>query len=121
MQASRLILAAATLATAAFGALADEADDSQFAVQFSGTRTRAEAQADLAQYKKTGVNPWSTSYNPLANFRSGKTRAQVQGEYVANRAAINALNSEDSGSAYLAQRQGTTAAPVYAAQPGSAE
>ena len=84
-------------------------------------RTRAEVQAELAQFKQAGVNPWSISYNKLAGFQSTRTRAQVQAEYVAERNQVAALNAEDSGSAYLAQaaasrKVGTTLAgtPVNA-------
>ena len=70
---------------------------------FQSARTRAEAQAELAQYKKSGVNPWSTSYNQLAQLHSGKTRAEVQAEYIAERHQVAEMNGEDSGSAYLSQ------------------
>src|SRR5665647_1627256 len=46
MNASRIIAVAALAAVASFGAQADEADASQYAVQFQGTRTRAEVQAE---------------------------------------------------------------------------
>ena len=89
----------------AFGAQADEADGSQYAVQFNGTKSRAQVQAELAQYKQAGVNPWSISYNPLNSFRSAKTRGQVTAEYLADRDAVAAFTAEDSGSAYLAQNK----------------
>jgi len=121
MNSTRLVIAAAALATAAFGAMADEADGSQNVLDFHGSKTRAEVQAELGAYKKAGVNPWAIAYNPLTQFRSSKTRAQVQGEYIANRDAVAALNAEDSGSAYLAQHQVTNATRMLASQPGSAE
>jgi hypothetical protein len=122
MKTSRTLLAAAALTAAAFGALADEADGSQYAVQFNGTKTRAEVQAELAQYKQAGVNPWSTSYNPLNSFRSAKTRAQVTAEYLGNRDAVAAFTAEDSGSTYLAQHQGTTpASRMLAGTPVNAQ
>jgi hypothetical protein len=122
MKTSRIALATAVLATAAFGALADEADGSQYAVQFNGAKTRAEVQAELAQYKQAGVNPWSTQYNPLNSFRGAKTRAQVTGEYLASRDAVAAFTSEDSGSTYLAARK-PVATTRFAGQPatGAAE
>ena len=115
MKTSSILLAAA-LATAGFAAQADEADGSQYAVQFNGTKSRAEVQAELAQYKQAGVNPWSISYNPLNSFNSGKTRAQVQAEYLASRDAVAAFTSEDSGSAYLAARK-PLATTQFAGQP----
>lgn len=121
MQASRLVIAAAALATAAFGAMADQYDGSEHALQFQGSKTRAEVQAELQAYQKAGVNPWSISYNQLAGFRSGKSRSQVQGEYLANREAAQALLGEDSGSAYLAQHQNAFPADrMLASQPAAA-
>lgn len=50
----KLLLAVATLAVAASGvARADEADASQFAVKFEGSRTRAEVMAEAATVAKT--------------------------------------------------------------------
>lgn len=72
---------------------------------FTGTRTRAEVQAELAAYRQAGVNPWSISYNPLRNFRSATTRAAVTAEYVAARDQVRAFTGEDSGAHYLAQHQ----------------
>ncbi|HVE54806.1 MAG TPA: DUF4148 domain-containing protein [Ramlibacter sp.] len=72
---------------------------------FSGSRTRAEVQAELAAYKKAGVNPWSTTYNPLRSFRSAASRDAVVADYIASRNEVRALTGEDSGSQYLAQRQ----------------
>ena len=70
---------------------------------FVSTATRAQVQAELAAYKKAGVNPWSISYNPLRGFQSELTREQVTADYVASRDTVAALTSEDSGSAYLTQ------------------
>jgi hypothetical protein len=121
MNTSRILLAAAALATAAFSAQADEADGSQYGIQFNGQRTRAEVQAELGQYKQAGVNPWSTQYNPLNAFRGNKTRAQVQAEYIASRDAVAAFTSEDSGSAYLAARKPLPSANQFAGQPVNAQ
>ncbi len=52
MNASRILAVAALAAAASFGAQADEADASQYAVQFHGTRSRAEVQAEAV--KATG-------------------------------------------------------------------
>jgi hypothetical protein len=99
--ASALVIAAAAVAGNAF------ADDITIDnTPFTGTLTRAEVQAALAQYKAAGVNPWSTQYNPLKAFRSTTTRAEVVAEYIASRDQVAALNGEDSGSAYLAQAGG---------------
>lgn len=121
--ASKLLVLASLAALASFGARADEADASQFAVQFNGTRTVADVQAELAQFKAAGVNPWSIQYNPLKQFKSERTRAEVQAEYIAQRNLVAALNAEDSGSSYLAQagRRGMAASTTLAGQPTRAE
>ncbi len=81
---------------------------------FSSSRTRAEVQAELAAYKKAGVNPWSTSYNPLRAFRSATSRDAVVADYIASRNEVRALTGEDSGSQYLAQRQAPAGASLLA-------
>jgi hypothetical protein len=90
--------------------------------QFVSSKTRAEVQADLAAYKKSGVNPWSTQYNPLRSFQSATTRAAVTAEYIASRDEVKALNGEDSGSAYLAQlRAPAFESSTVAGQPRNAQ
>jgi len=98
------LLTAALLSVAAIAAHADDMDLSgQFAASTAAAPvTRAQVQSQYQAYRQTGVNPWSTSYNPLASFQSQKTREQVRNEFLANRNAVNALTAEDSGSAYLA-------------------
>lgn len=110
----KFYFAALVLATAGTSALAD---DITVEPPFVYTRTQAQVQAELAQFKQAGVNPWSTSYNPLREFRSEKTRAQVQQEYVASRDEVRALTGEDSGSTWLAQHRVSNAAPQFAGQP----
>jgi len=108
---SKSILAVAALAAfASIGAQAGQAGEADLAagpsgqiVQAQAARTRADVQAELAQYQKAGVNPWSIRYNQLAGFRSAKTRDEVRAEYLAERNEVAAMNGEDSGSAYLAQ------------------
>ena len=104
MNASRILIVAA-LSAAAFGAQADEADGSQYAGQFISVATRAQVQAQLVQ---PGANVWSIQYNPLATFKSQRTRAAVEADFLANREAVAALTSEDSGSAFLANNEGVT-------------
>lgn len=98
---NRSIIAAATLA-AAFAAPAF-AETPGIDAPFTGTLTRAQVQADLAAFQQSGVDPWSKSYDQLQAFRSAKTRAEVQAEFVGARDEVAALNGEDSGAAYLAQ------------------
>ena len=129
MKHTSLALAAA-LSVFAFAAHADDADPAgQFAnsvVPATAARTagatRTQVQAEFAQYRKDGVNPWSTSYNPLASFKGEKTREQVRNEYLAQRAAVSAMTGEDSGSAYLAAHQGVSPAQAqFAGQPVNAQ
>jgi hypothetical protein len=97
----------ALLAVTAFAALASaaaRADDITIDnTPFQATRSRAEVQAELTQFKQSGVNPWSISYNQLAGFQSARTRAEAQAEYRAERNQVASMNGEDSGSAYLSQ------------------
>jgi hypothetical protein len=53
MNTSRLVLAAALTAFAAFGAQADEADSSQYAAQVTSTKTRAQVQAEFLASRAT--------------------------------------------------------------------
>jgi opacity protein-like surface antigen len=121
MKASRLAIAALSLAAVA--AYADDADLSgQFANTVAGSLTRAQVQAQLAEYRQAGVNPWSTTYNPLKSFKSERSRAEVQAEYIRSRDAVNAMTAEDSGSAYLAaHKPATHASRQLAGQPVNAQ
>ncbi len=70
---------------------------------FVSTAQRIVVQSEATQARQ-GVNPWSTSYNPLAQFRSETTRAQVVADYIDSRDLVDAFTGEDSGSGYLAGR-----------------
>lgn len=70
---------------------------------FVSSKSRAEVQVDLAQFRQSGVNPWSTSYNPLRSFKSTANRDQVTAAYIDARNEVAAFTGEDSGAAYLAQ------------------
>lgn len=119
MKSTRLLLVAA-LATAGFAAHADAFDAPEFAKPFNGTKSRAKVQAELHQFKQAGVNPWSTSYNQRAGFTSGRSRAEVQAEYLNSRERVSAFTGEDSGSAYLASHQPAQAPQQFAGQPVNA-
>jgi hypothetical protein len=101
---AKLTLSALVLAAFAGNALAD--DPTVAREQFVSGKTRAEVQADLSAYRRAGVNPWETWYQPLQYFHSATTREQVVGDYLASRNEVRALTGEDSGSAYLAQARG---------------
>ncbi len=89
---------------------------------FVSAKTRAEVNAELAAYKKAGVNPWSISYNPLRQFQSATTRQAVVADYLASRDEVKAFGGEDSGSTYLAQvRTPASAASTVAGQPRNAQ
>ena len=119
---NRSSLLVAVLSLAAFAAHADDADPSgQFAASVARQASRTDVQAQLATYKQAGVNPWSTSYNPLKSFQSTRSRAEVSAEYVASRDAVAAMTREDSGSAYLAARPVVTGVRHLAGQPVNAQ
>ena len=106
MNATKILAIAAVAVAASFGAQADEADASQYVVQFHGVKTRAQVQAEL---KAPGVDTFDIAYNPVTNFKSGQTRAQVTAAYIADRDQVAALTSEDSGSAFLTAHAGQRA------------
>ena len=61
------------------------------------------------------MNPWATSYSPLAGFRSSTTREQVTADFLQSRDEVSALTGEDSGAAWLsAQARHPAAPPVVA-------
>jgi hypothetical protein len=116
-----LVLASAATTSSAFADTGLAGDISVETRPFVSTRTRAEVEAELAQYQRAGVNPWATAYNPLKSFRSEKTRAQVEQEYVASRAEVRAMTGEDSGSSYLAAHRAPAVGPQLAGQPVRAQ
>jgi hypothetical protein len=72
---------------------------------FKSSMTREQVQAELQQHRKAGVDVYADGYNQLTGFRSTVTRAEVKAEFIASRDMVSALNSEDSGSRYLARRE----------------
>jgi hypothetical protein len=115
---NRKSLAIALAITAAAGSSFAESY-TEHNTPFASSASRAEVAAQLAQPQQ-GVSPWSNRYNPLAQFRSTRTRAEVVGEYVAGRDVVNALNGEDSGSAYLAGGSTVEGRARFAGQPAAA-
>ena len=100
----KLALAFVIASTAAATAFAEDA--TMVNEQFVSTATRADVIAELQQYRQSGVNPWADEYNPVLQMRSERTRADVTSEYLRSRDTVGALNGEDSGSVYLAHRDG---------------
>jgi uncharacterized protein DUF4148 len=99
---NRTLIASVLAITAGFTSVAFADDITVDPHPFVGSLTRGEVQAQLQQYKAAGVNPWSTSYNPLARFQSSRTRAEVTAEFLQARDEVAALGGEDSGSSWLA-------------------
>ncbi|TFZ05929.1 DUF4148 domain-containing protein [Ramlibacter henchirensis] len=72
---------------------------------FVSTKSRADVKNELAEFKKSGVNPWASSYDPIKYFSSTKSREQVTAEFMGNRDQVAASTAEDSGSSHMAQRR----------------
>jgi len=110
---SKLALSSLVLAAAFAGnAFAESPNAGVVNDHFVSSKTRAQVQADLQAYQQSGVDPWSTQYDPLRSFHSSTTRADVVADYLAARDEVQALTSEDSGSAYLAQARVTGVPPM---------
>lgn len=95
------VFVAAAIAAAAFAASAESYEE--YNKPFVSTASRTAVQQDAVQARR-GANPWSIAYDPLAQFRSTATRAQVRADYIASRDVVDAFTGEDSGSGYLAGR-----------------
>jgi hypothetical protein len=117
MNKSLVALTAVALISGA--AFASDADPSgQFALQASSQRSRSEVNAEAVAAVQAGET--QPSKIPLIGkvqqkLLSSTTRAQVVAEFLADRDAAQALNIEDSGSAYLAKADNVTRANQYLA------
>jgi hypothetical protein len=98
--------AAAVLAFAAIASSNAYADDITVDnTPFVSSKSRAEVQAEVmgqSQVLSIASSEWSTQQNHASQPKSDFTRAQATAEYLAARRQVSALNSEDSGSSYLA-------------------
>jgi len=94
----------ALTASAAGNALAD--DITIDSTRFASSRSRTEVQAELASYKQSRVNPWSIAYDPLRNFVSSTTRAEVRASYITHRQQVADFTGEDSGAFHLSRNGG---------------
>lgn len=112
-----IVLAAVFAATVSGNVLAD--DITIDPTPFVSTRTRAEVQAELFQFKQGGTSPWSIQYNPLATFKSTVSREAVTAAYLSSRSEVAAFTGEDSGSSYLAMTRGHDAGTTLAGRPQS--
>ena len=108
---ARIALSSLVLAAGCSGAAFAESPGPQ-TFPFTSTLTRAEVNADLQAYRAAGINPWSTSYNPLRQFKSVTTRDAVVADFIASRDEVRALNGEDGGSQTLAHRHVPQAVPA---------
>jgi hypothetical protein len=112
----------ALVVAAAFAGNAFADDITVDTTPFASTKSRAEVQAELAQYRQSGANVWSNQYNPLAKFSSSLSRAQVVADFIAARKEVAAVTGEDSGSVYLARNEGAvTGTTRIAGQPHNAQ
>ena len=100
----RKIALALVIAAAAGSAFAD--DPTPQPEPFTSVKTRAEVLAELRDARQSGIDPWADAYDPLLHMRCERTREEVTLEYLATRDRVSALNGEDSGSVYLARREG---------------
>lgn len=98
-------VAAFALAAASLGSGNAYADDITIdPTPFVSSRTRAEVQAEImgqAEVLRGESAEWAMQQNAVAE-PSNYTSGQAKAEYIAARREVNALNGEDSGSAYLA-------------------
>lgn len=102
---NRNIAFSLVLATAAIGNA--YAGDGEFAhdqtTPVTSTVSRAQVKAELAQYRRDGIDTSSYEYNPLSQFKSGLTRAEVTADYIANRSQVAEMNAEASGAEAVAR------------------
>jgi hypothetical protein len=85
---------------------------------FVSIASRAEVQAELQQYKQSGVDLWAQNYDQLAGFHGAQSRAQVAAEFLRSRDSAAALVAEDSGSSMLALAQARNASVRVLARNG---
>ena len=72
---------------------------------FVSTRSRADVQSELmsrSELVRTGSSEWALQRNQSPAPASTYTAEQAKTEYKSARQYVNALNGEDSGSAYFA-------------------
>jgi hypothetical protein len=118
---NRFFLVSALAAAAAASNVVFAEDITIDARPFVSSRSPAETLAELRAFKASGVNPWSTSYNPLASFKSAKTRGEVQTDFLSSRNETSAFMGEDSGSAYLAAHSRVKAPTQIAGRSAAAQ
>ena len=120
MNTTRTLSTLALMFAVSGAALAESPTPDTYRDMAPSAKTRAEVQSELQQARRDGsIKVYSIQYNPLTAAQSVRSREAVQAEVTAARRSgeLNALNGEDSGSAYLAAQTGRTAAPLLAGSP----
>lgn len=111
--------AVAAIATAAIASGSAFADDITIEnTPFVSSMSRDEVNAQLKAPYARG-NPWSSQYN-MFSTTSATTSEQVRSAYKMSRDEVNALNGEDSGSAYFIKSAGSRNANAAATMGGPA-
>jgi hypothetical protein len=101
LKTNRFLLVSALAVAAAACNVAFADDITIDPTPFVSTKSEAQVLAEMKEFRASGVNPWSGSYNPLASFNSTRTRDEVKAEFLASRQETQAFMGEDSGSTYL--------------------
>lgn len=102
------VIAAAAAAAAAtiFSSNAFADDITIDNTAFVSARSRADVKAELMRQPelvRAGASEWAMQRNQPPVSRSSYTAEQARNEYKSARQYVNALNAEDSGSAYFAR------------------
>ena len=120
--ASTLAITSTAAAALAFAAMASGnayADDITVDnTPFISTKTRAEVRAEvMGQSEQLRMASSELSMQQGALPTSEYTRAQAKADFITSRNEVSALNSEDSGSSYLARLPRRNASIILAGSP----
>ncbi len=100
MGTATLAAALAVVAIASGPAYADDITIDK--TPFVSTMTRADVRAELMSGPRDN-SEWARQYNQAPQARSVYTREQATADYKTSREYVNAVNGEDSGSAFFAR------------------
>jgi hypothetical protein len=109
------ILLSTLVAISSIAGVNAHAESSTPAPAFEATADRAQVLAELESFRALPNNPWSPAHDPLRNFSSERSRAEVTAEYLSSRDDVAAMTREDSGSQALAQGSVTPEGEVVGA------
>jgi hypothetical protein len=117
-------LATATAAVACFAAMASSKAYAETptidTTPFVSTRTRSEVQAELLSQRQlvsAAASEWAMQYNHVPQLKSAYSGGQARSEYQAARDQVSAMNSEDSGSSYMARQSARVNGRIIIAGP----